>query len=123
VTGVAAVQAAVGFTVLAPDNAGGLARQDVRLLGHGSGSQAVLVTYGRGPGTIAVVERRSGSGGQSHSGMLAGLPTVSLEGVSVHELSTQLGTVLQWQRSGVDFVLAGSVTAKSAESAASDLLR
>ena len=30
----------------------------------------------------------------------SGLPTVSLDGVTAHELATQLGTVLQWQRGG-----------------------
>jgi hypothetical protein len=53
--------------------------------------------------------------------MLAGLPTVSLNGVTAHELATQLGTVLEWQAGGRSFVLAGSLPPAAAESAAREL--
>jgi len=45
-------------------------------------------------------------------------PAVALDGVTAHELSTQLGTILTWRRAGVDFVLAGSQPAAAAEAAA-----
>ena len=117
VSGLDAVQAAAGFQVVAPDTLVGLPRQDVRLVG-----KAALVVYGHGLGAIVVVERAadtaaSGSGG----GMLSSLPTVSLDGSTGHELATQLGTVLGWQRNGVDFVLAGSLPPAAAETAARDL--
>jgi outer membrane lipoprotein-sorting protein len=117
VSGLAAVQAAVGFQVVAPDTLVGLPRQDVRLVG-----KAVLVVYGHGLGAIVVVERAADTAAAGKSGgLLSSLPTVSLDGATGHELATQLGTVLGWQRNGVDFVLAGSLPPAAAETAARDL--
>ena len=51
--------------------------------------------------------------------MLSALPSVSLEdGLTAHELATQLGTAIQWTRNGVSFVLVGSLPPAAAESAA-----
>ncbi len=122
VTGLAAVQAAAGFTVTAPDTLVGLPRQDVRLVGP-SDSRAALVVYGQGLGAIVVVERAKDAKSSGAAGALTGLPTVSLDGGAVtgHELATQLGTVLTWDRSGVTYVLAGSVPSGAAEQAAGSL--
>ena len=119
VTGLAAVQAAVSFPVVAPDTLVGLPRQDVRLVGS-KDSKSVLVVYGQGLGAIVVVERaHDASGAQSGNGSpLAALPTVSLDGVTAHELSTQLGTVLGWDVGQVSYVLAGSLPSGAAEAAA-----
>jgi hypothetical protein len=46
---------------------------------------------------------------------------VSLDGVTAHELATQLGTVVGWDRAGVTYVLAGSIPTSAAESAARSL--
>ena len=119
VTGLDAVQAAVPFQVVAPATLNGLARGEVRLVGS-SDSQSVLVTYGEGLGTVVVVERAADSQG-SASGMLGSVPTVSIGGVSAHELATELGTVLEWQHGGVAFVLGGSVSPADAEAAAGAL--
>jgi outer membrane lipoprotein-sorting protein len=119
VTGLAAVQAAVSFPVVAPDTLVGLPRQDVRLVGP-TDSQAALVVYGQGLGAIVVVERAkdaTGTNGGSAS-PLSALPTVSLDGVTAHELSTQLGTVLSWDAGQVSYVLAGSLPSGAAEAAA-----
>jgi outer membrane lipoprotein-sorting protein len=113
VTGLAAVQAAAPFTVVAPDSLVGLPRRDVRLVG----GDTVLVMYGQGLGGIALVEREADSS-TSAGGMLSSLPTVSLDGLTAHELATQLGTVLTWQSGGVSFVLAGSLPSSAAETAA-----
>jgi hypothetical protein len=112
VTGLAAVQAAAPFAVVAPDTLVGLPRQDVRLIG----GKTVLVVYGKGLGAIVVVERAADSGNKNSA--LSALPTVSLDGVSAHELDTQLGTVLEWTNGNVSFVLAGSVPPAAAEAAA-----
>jgi hypothetical protein len=53
--------------------------------------------------------------------MLSSLPEVSLNGITGHELATQLGTAIEWRHSGVDYVLAGSLPAAAAETAARDL--
>jgi hypothetical protein len=50
--------------------------------------------------------------------MLSNLPTVSLDGLTAHELATQLGTALTWQSGGTSFALAGSLPASAAETAA-----
>ena len=90
----------------------GLPRRDVRLLG----GETVLVLYGEGLGGIALVERKSDTSGPDSQ--LSGLPTVSLDGLTAHELATQLGTVLEWQAAGTSYVLAGSLPAAAAEAAA-----
>ena len=120
VTGLAAVQAAAPFAVVAPDTLVGLPRRDVRLVGPADGRSAVVV-YGQGLGAIVVVERKHdapSAGGAAGGGMLGALPSISLDGVTAHELSTQLGTVLGWDSAGVAYVLAGSIPPSAAESAA-----
>jgi hypothetical protein len=119
VTGLGAVQAAAGFPVTAPDALVGLPRQDVRLVGEAD-SKAALVVYGHGLGAIVVVERKADAA-QGKSAALSSLPTISLDGISAHELATQLGTVLEWQRGGTSYVLAGSLPAAAAEAAARQL--
>jgi hypothetical protein len=78
-----------------------------------------VLVYGKGPGAIVVVERKADAT-QSSGGMLDALQKVSLNGASGHELSTQLGTAIMWQRGDVAFVLVGSVPSATAESAASN---
>jgi hypothetical protein len=112
ITGLAAVQAAAGFPVVAPDALAGLERDRVVLLG---GTTAVAV-YGHGLGAIALVERAAG--GARPGGLLGALPTVPVGGATGHELATELGTVVAWQSGGTSFVLAGSVPAATAEAAA-----
>jgi outer membrane lipoprotein-sorting protein len=119
VTGLGAVQTAAGFPVTAPDSLVGLPRQDVRLVG-GADSNTALVVYGHGLGALLVVERKADAQPAS-GGMAASLPTVALDGVTGHELATQLGTVLEWQRNGTAYVLAGSLPAAAAEAAARQL--
>ena len=117
-SGLQAVQGAADFPVVAPDTLVGLPRQDVRLVGN-SDSKAALVVYGHGLGAIVVVERHADT--NAKSGVMGSLPQVSLDGVTAHELATQLGTALTWQRGGVSYVLAGSVPPAAAEAAARDL--
>jgi hypothetical protein len=119
VTGLSAVQAAAGFPVTAPDTLVGLPRQDVRLVGA-TDSKAALVVYGQGLGAVLVVERKADAQ-QASGGALASLPAVSLDGVTAHELSTQLGAILTWRQGGVDYVLAGSLPSAAAEAAARQL--
>jgi len=124
VTGVAAVQAAVPFTLAAPDQLAGLPRHDVWLAGHGA-NPAAVVTYGRGLGGIVVVERKARAG-EAPLGSGAGrgslrLPQINVNGATGSELATELGTVLSFQRGGVDYVVAGSIPAQSAETAARQL--
>ena len=119
VTGLDAVRAAAGFPVAAPDTLAGLLRRDVRLVG-GADAKAALVVYGEGLGAIVVVERRADAQ-HAAGGALASLPAVSLDGITAHELSTQLGTILTYRDGDVDYVVAGSVPRSAAEAAARQL--
>ena len=128
VTGPAAVQAKLPFTLAAPDTLVGLPRQSVELLDWG-GSPAALVTYGQGLGGIAVVEQtastQTSSQPQSQSGGNGPgltLPTVSINGHSGQELATALGTVIRVSSGGVEYTLLGSVPPSAAEPAAKALV-
>ncbi len=115
VTGLTAVQAAAPFAVTAPATLDGLPLQDIRLVGP-TDSRSVIAVYGEGLGAIAVVERAADA---SSPASTSSLPTVQLDsGVTANELATQLGTILTWDTGGVSYVLAGSVPAAAAESAA-----
>jgi outer membrane lipoprotein-sorting protein len=103
------------FPVVAPATLGGLARSEVQRAGD-----AAFVVYGDGPGSLVVVERKA-DGAATNGGPLGSLPSVKLDGLTAHELSTPLGTILTWDTGGISYVLAGSVPAATAESAARDL--
>jgi hypothetical protein len=112
VTGLAAVQAQAGFPVSAPDTLVGLPRRDVRLVG----GDTVVVSYGEGLGGLVAIERKADPSGSN--GIPGALPSISLDGVTAHELATQLGTAIAWQQGGTAFVLAGSLPPAAAEAAA-----
>jgi outer membrane lipoprotein-sorting protein len=116
VTGLAAVQAQLPFTVSAPSELVGLPRQSVRLI-RGS-EKGALVLYGQGLGAVAVVEREAKSGG---SDQFSQLPQVSIGSATGHELATQLGTIIAFDKGGVSYLVAGSMPASAAEAAARNL--
>jgi outer membrane lipoprotein-sorting protein len=125
VTGLQAVQAKVGFTIVAPDALVGLPRKEVKLV-ELDGAPAALVTYGEGLGGIAVFESPSKAqpptqqkGGGDGGGL--SLPKISINGTSGQELDSALGTVVRFDRGGVGFVVAGSVPPTAAEAAARGL--
>ena len=126
VTGLQAVQAKVGFTIVAPDTHVGLPRKDIRLVDL-DGTPGALLTYGQGLGGIAVVESPSKAqpqtqqkGGGDGGGGLS-LPKISINGASGQELDTALGTVVRFDRAGVGYIVAGSVPPTAAEAAARGL--
>lgn len=126
VTGLAAVQAKLPFTVQAPSTLAGMSRHEVRLIRSG-GHDAALVCYGEGLGGIVVVESAATEGkagaseGPSESSTGPGLPQVSIDGAKAAELPTALGTLLRFQSGGIDHVLAGSVTPSVLQAAARGL--
>jgi outer membrane lipoprotein-sorting protein len=121
VTGAQAVAAAVPFKLVAPPSLVGLPRQRVTLLTMGS-QRAAMVSYGENLGGMVVIERPADlqASQASSSGGLGGLslPSVSINGAKGQELSTPLGTVLTFTRSGVSYTVLGSVPATAAELAA-----
>ena len=124
VHGVAAVSAAVPFTLQAPASLAGRARGRVSLIGH----DTALVTYGSGLDGLAVFESPADSSGSS-SGAGTGtpsagglsLPTPTVNGATATELSTPLGTVLHVTQGGVADTVIGSVPAAVAVQAADGL--
>jgi len=74
---------------------------------------------GHGLSSIWVLEQKSS--GKASSKSLEGLPKVEINGVSASELRTALGTVLEFERSGVSYVLAGAVAPKGLEALARGL--
>jgi hypothetical protein len=119
--GLTAVQAAVPFTLKAPDTLVGLPRTGVRLVSDGK-DPAALVTYGQGLGAIAVLER-SASTAASGKSPLDGLPTVTIDGATGHELPTALGTLISVERAGVSTTLIGSLPPNAAEAALRAVLK
>jgi hypothetical protein len=120
VEGLKAVQAAVPFTLAAPDTLVGLPRTGVRLLSDGT-HPSVLVTYGQGLGAIAVLERSAAKAGTGTS-PLAGLPSVTIDGATGHELPTALGTLISVERGGLSTTLVGSLPPNAAEAALREVL-
>jgi outer membrane lipoprotein-sorting protein len=129
VHGIAAVDAAVPFKLSAPAKLAGLPRKDAQLLDWG-GHPAALVTYGQNLGGIAVIERqvdpKKATQSQAPKGKTDGegqarLPTLSINGATGTELATALGTVVQFDRGGVSYVVIGSVPPQAAEAAARGL--
>lgn len=79
-------------------------------------------THGHDLASIVLLERPSKPGGGSSSpSQLEGLPKVSIDGTSASELQTALGTVLSFERSGVRYLMAGSVTPSAIEAFARSL--
>jgi outer membrane lipoprotein-sorting protein len=130
VTGLAAVQKQTSFQVVAPSTLAGLPRGEVRLISSGKDAGA-LATYGQGLGGVAVIElpsqQESGSANAPSSNAQGGeqsgltLPKVSINGASGQELDTALGTVLRFERHGVQYIVAGSVPPGTALAAARGL--
>lgn len=127
-TGAKAVAAAVPFTLSAPATLVGLPRQAVRLVHLGDGKSGALITYGKGLGGIAILQTAGGGhvtlpllARRHHGEGGSGLPQVSVNGTSADELATALGTVLRFERGGVQYVVAGSVPPAAAEAAARGL--
>jgi hypothetical protein len=114
--GQAAASKAVGFTVAAPETLAGLPQHRVRAIVVGS-HRAALVTYGRGLGTVFVLEQRK----TDAKTPLSALPSVTVNGIRAHELDTTLGSVIQWSRGGVTYTIAGSQSAERIMSAAKSL--
>lgn len=79
-------------------------------------------THGTGLSSIVLVEKTVKAGGESSlPSQLQGLPKVDVDGTSASELQTELGTVLSFERSGVRYLMAGSVTPSAIEAFARSL--
>jgi outer membrane lipoprotein-sorting protein len=86
-----------------------------------SDSHPKVTTRGHGISQIAVVEKAASGSGSSLPKLPEGLPKVDIKGTSATELATPLGTVLSFERSGIGYLLLGSVTPSTIEAAARGL--
>jgi len=114
--GQAAASKALGFSVAAPASLAGLPQHNVRAIAIGS-HRAALATYGRGLGTVFLLEQRK----TGEKTALSALPSVTVNGIKAHELDTTLGSVIQWSRGGVTYTIAGSQSPERIMSAAKSL--
>jgi hypothetical protein len=88
----------------------------------GGSSNPTVTKHGSGIGAVAVVEdKRAGTSEKESSGLPEGLPTVKINGATATELSTALGTVLSFERSGVHYLVGGFVAPSSVEEVARGL--
>jgi outer membrane lipoprotein-sorting protein len=104
--------------------------EEVSLPGHGGtgssgqppdeGSKPKVTSHGHGISAITVLESKAKAGGKSPSA-LEGLQKVDINGTSASELRTELGTILSFERSGIRYVLAGSVPSAAIEALAKGL--
>jgi len=86
-----------------------------------SGDHPLLSTSGHGPATVAVIESKTTQGAKQSSTLPEGLPQVKVNGATATELATPLGTLLSFERSGIRYLLAGSVTPAALETVAKGL--
>ncbi len=92
----------------------------------GGHSKPTVTTHGEGLAGIAVIEEQtknapSGAQGTKTTESLEGLPQVKVNGTTASELATPLGTLLTFERNGIRYLLAGSVTPASIEAFARGL--
>jgi outer membrane lipoprotein-sorting protein len=112
------VAAQLPFSLSAPDTLVGLPRHDVRSVDL-DGTKGALVTYGAGLGGIAVLEQKGGPAAAPAQGdHQLSLPKISINGASGEELATALGTLVRFERGGVQYTIIGSVPPAAAEAAA-----
>lgn len=70
------------------------------------GHPAVLLVYGKGLGSVLVLEQRADP--STHEDMLSQLPSVTVGSVRGHELDTTLGSVVRFTHGGVTYTIVGS---------------
>jgi outer membrane lipoprotein-sorting protein len=87
-----------------------------------SAVKPTFTAHGHGIATIGELESKIKPGSKaSSSEALESLPKVSINGASASELRTELGTLLTFERSGVRYLLAGSVAPSTIEALARGL--
>jgi outer membrane lipoprotein-sorting protein len=81
-----------------------------------------LTHHGHGiSGVVVVEDKKASAGGKEKSALPEGLPQVKINGATATELSTALGTLLTFERSGVHYLVGGFVSPKAVEEVARGL--
>ena len=104
------------FKVVAPKTLAGRKRSGVRVL-HG---RVALVRYGRNLDGLLVVEKAAKPESSANNNHLE-FPTVDVNGATAKVIDTPLGSVVTFQRGGVQYTVLGSVHAAVTEAAARGL--
>jgi outer membrane lipoprotein-sorting protein len=98
------------------------AKHDSDAPDSGNGEKPKVSTHGEGLASIVLLESPVKAGSKEDpTSELESLPKVTVDGASASELPTPLGTLLTFERAGVRYVLAGSVTPASIEAFARGL--
>jgi outer membrane lipoprotein-sorting protein len=85
-------------------------------------AKPTVTRHGQGLEAITVIESPLKAGQrETTSSQLEGLPQVDINGNKATELPTALGTLLSFERSGIGYLLVGSVTPATIEAAAKGL--
>jgi outer membrane lipoprotein-sorting protein len=89
--------------------------------GADSGTHPKVSQHGKGISSVVVAEQAQSSGTKASSTLPEGLPRVKINGLTATELPTALGTILSFERSGVQYVLGGFVSPSTIEAVARGL--
>jgi len=87
----------------------------------GTSGHPHVTTHGHGVTSVAVVESTTSQGAKSSLNLPESLQKVKINGTTASELPTALGTLLSFERSGVHYLLVGSVTPAAIEAVARGL--
>ncbi len=89
---------------------------------HAGANAPKVSTHGEGLAGITVIEGQAKSAdGKPTVSLPEGLPQANINGATATELPTELGTLLSFERSGVRYLLVGSVTPAAIEAFARGL--
>jgi len=107
----------LGFKVSAPKTLAGRKRSGVRVL-HG---RVAVIRYGKDLNGLLVIEKKAKPETQSRSNHHVEFPTVDINGATAKVIDTPLGSLVTFQRNGVQYTVLGSVHADVVETAARGL--
>jgi len=85
------------------------------------GEHPKVTSQGHGLSTIGVLESKTKLGASTSSTLPEGLPQVKINGTTATELTTELGTLLTFERSGVRYLVGGAVPPSAVEAVAKGL--
>ncbi len=86
----------------------------------GAHAHPTVTKHGHGISAVDVLESKT-KPGEKPLNLPEGLPKVHIDGATATELPTALGTLLSFERSGVRYLLVGSVTPQAIEAVARGL--
>ena len=83
--------------------------------------RVAVIRYGKDLNGLLVIEKKAKSETQSQSSHHVEFPTVDVNGATAKVIDTPLGSVVTFQRGGVQYTVLGSVHSEVTEAAARGL--